>query len=41
MKARIWIALITVYIVWGSTYLFMRFAVETLPPIAVAGIRHT
>jgi len=33
-------AFASVYLVWGSTYLFMRFAVETLPPVAVAGIRY-
>jgi len=39
MKARIWIALITVYIVWGSTYLAIRFAVETMPPFLMAATR--
>lgn len=28
-----------VYIVWGSTYLAIRFAVETMPPFLMAGIR--
>ncbi len=37
--ASIWAALITVYIVWGSTYLAIRFAVETLPPFLMAGVR--
>ena len=27
----IWVALITVYIVWGSTYLAIRVVVETAP----------
>jgi len=31
MKTKIWIALLALYIVWGSTYLAIRFAVETLP----------
>lgn len=39
MKARIWIALITVYIVWGSTYLAIRFAVESMPPFLMAATR--
>jgi drug/metabolite transporter (DMT)-like permease len=39
MKARIWIALIAVYITWGSTYLAIRFAVETMPPFLMAGLR--
>jgi drug/metabolite transporter (DMT)-like permease len=28
-----------VYIVWGSTYLAIRFAVETMPPFLMAGVR--
>ena len=28
-----------VYVIWGSTYLAIRFAVETLPPFLMAGIR--
>jgi drug/metabolite transporter (DMT)-like permease len=39
MKARIWIALIAVYIVWGSTYLAIRFTIETIPPFLSAGVR--
>lgn len=39
MKARAWTALIAVYIVWGSTYLAIRFAIETIPPFLSAGIR--
>jgi drug/metabolite transporter (DMT)-like permease len=33
------LALGTVYIVWGSTYLAIAFVVETLPPILSGGIR--
>jgi drug/metabolite transporter (DMT)-like permease len=39
MKARIWTAMIAVYIVWGSTYLAIRFAVETMPPFLMAATR--
>jgi len=39
LQARIWVALVTVYIVWGSTYLAIRFAVETMPPFLMAGVR--
>ncbi len=39
MKARAWTALIAVYIVWGSTYLAIRFVVETIPPFLSAGTR--
>ncbi|WP_026600951.1 EamA family transporter [Methylomonas sp. 11b] len=39
MKAKIWAALLAVYLVWGSTYLMIRFVVETLPPFLSAGLR--
>ena len=39
MKTKIWIALLALYVVWGSTYLAIHFAVETLPPFLMAGIR--
>ena len=39
MKSKIWIALLALYTVWGSTYLAIRFAVETIPPFFMAGTR--
>ena len=39
MKTKIWTALIAIYLVWGSTYLAIHFAVETIPPFLQAGIR--
>ena len=39
MKSKIWLALIALYIVWGSTYLGIKFAIETIPPFLHAGIR--
>jgi len=39
MKTKIWIALLALYIVWGSTYLGIRFAVETIPPFLHAALR--
>ncbi len=36
---RVWIALWTVYLVWGSTYLGIKLAVRTLPPLLTAGTR--
>ena len=39
MKTRIWFALIALYIVWGSTYLGIRYAVETIPPFLSAATR--
>lgn len=39
MKTKIWIALLALYIVWGSTYLAILFAVETIPPFLHASLR--
>jgi drug/metabolite transporter (DMT)-like permease len=36
---RVITALGAVYVVWGSTYLAIRFAIETLPPFLMAGTR--
>ena len=41
MTARAWVALWTVYILWGSTYLGIELAGETIPPLFAAGIRFT
>src|ERR671935_458545 len=37
--ARIWIALGTVYLLWGSTYLGIKFAIETIPPLLMGSLR--
>ncbi|HLK01636.1 MAG TPA: EamA family transporter [Streptosporangiaceae bacterium] len=34
-----WLALLVVWVVWGSTYLGIRVAIEGLPPVAMAGGR--
>jgi drug/metabolite transporter (DMT)-like permease len=41
--ARLWMLLsfFAIYVVWGSTYLAIRIAVKTIPPLVTAGIRHT
>jgi drug/metabolite transporter (DMT)-like permease len=38
---NIWLALGVVYVVWGSTYLAIAIAVETLPPFLYSGVRFT
>jgi len=35
------LAFAAIYLVWGSTYLAIRYAVETIPPLVTAGIRHS
>ena len=39
-RAMPWIALVTVWILWGSTYLGIRVAVSTIPPFLMAGVRY-
>lgn len=36
-----WVSLFTVWIVWGSTFLGIRYAVQTIPPFLMAGVRYT
>ena len=33
-------AFAAIYLIWGSTYLAIRFAIETIPPLLMMGIRH-
>jgi drug/metabolite transporter (DMT)-like permease len=39
MKTKIWLALVALYIVWGSTYFGIKVAIETIPPFLHAGVR--
>ncbi len=36
---RLVAAFAAVYLIWGSTYLAIRFAIESLPPLSMAGVR--
>jgi drug/metabolite transporter (DMT)-like permease len=38
-KTALWAAILSIYIVWGSTYLAMRIGVQTIPPFVMAGVR--
>lgn len=38
-RALVLVAFATIYLVWGSTYLAIRVAIETLPPFLMAGCR--
>ena len=38
-RARLVLAFAAVYLIWGSTYLAIRVAIETLPPLLMAGVR--
>ena len=37
--AAVWSGLLTIYLVWGSTYLAIRVMVETIPALLGAGVR--
>jgi drug/metabolite transporter (DMT)-like permease len=39
-KIQLIVAFAALYIIWGSTYLGIRFAIETIPPFLMAGIRY-
>jgi drug/metabolite transporter (DMT)-like permease len=38
-KIRIIVAFAALYLIWGSTFLGIRFAIETIPPFLMAGTR--
>lgn len=39
ITVRVWAALGVVYVVWGSTYLAIRYVIDTIPPLLSAGAR--
>ncbi|UCD25484.1 MAG: EamA family transporter [Gemmatimonadota bacterium] len=38
-RTLLYAAFAAVYLIWGSTYLAIRFAIETMPPFTMAGVR--
>lgn len=40
LRLPVVLALLGVYVIWGSTYLAMRFAIESIPPLLMAGSRY-
>ena len=36
---KVWVALATVYVIWGSTYLGIELTGETIPPLFAVGVR--
>src|SRR5271170_5828584 len=41
LAVKMALAFVAIYVIWGSTYLAIRYAVETIPPLVAAGIRHS
>src|SRR4026209_3064868 len=38
-RGLVWLAILILYVVWGSTYLGIRIAVESIPPFTMASTR--
>jgi drug/metabolite transporter (DMT)-like permease len=38
-RRQLILAFASVYLIWGSTYLAIKFAIETIPPFLMAGVR--
>src|SRR5438067_1620955 len=38
-RLRLWLAFFAIYVLWGSTYLAIRVAVASVPPLFAAGVR--
>ena len=38
-RTRILLAFAAVYVIWGSTYLFIKFAIESIPPFMMGAAR--
>src|SRR6202162_3637889 len=41
LAIKLALAFVAIYVIWGSTYLAIRYTVETIPPLVAAGIRHS
>lgn len=39
-RVKVVLAFLSLYLIWGSTYLAIRWGVETIPPFFMAGSRH-
>ena len=40
-RTRILLAFAAVYVIWGSTYLFIKYAIESVPPFMMGAARFT
>ena len=39
LAVKLTLAFVAIYVIWGSTYLAIRYAVETIPPLVTVGVR--
>ena len=40
VSRRAWIAWVAVCVIWGTTYLAIKIALETIPPFLMGGLRY-
>ena len=40
-RVQLVLAFAAIYLIWGSTYLGIRYAIETIPPLLMMGMRHS
>ena len=40
-RIKLVLAFVAIYFIWGSTYLAIRYSVETVPPLVTACLRHS
>jgi len=40
VKRGVFLGLLVLYVVWGSTYLAIRYGLESIPPFAMSGLRY-
>ena len=38
-RTRVLLAFAAVYVIWGSTYVVIRFAIDTIPPFLMGAMR--
>src|SRR5438093_693521 len=41
LRWQLLVNLVAIYIIWGSTYLVIRIAIQTIPPFFLGGMRFT
>lgn len=39
-RTKVWLAFAAVYVIWGTTYLAIRYAIDTMPPLFMVGTRY-
>lgn len=40
IERKAWLAWVAICVIWGTTYLFIKIALETIPPLLMGGLRY-